>query len=157
VSTTITLTDITATLGVVFGTSGLILGILNYLRDRPKVVVSLVWNMQIVAKASDPEAGRDCGVVTITNIGRRSVFISHVCLTFGKHHADTILLLLDSVQGRKLSEGDPPATFMITYEGMEKYSKGWKKTRARVSDSTGKIYWSKPDKKIQPSWVKQSH
>src|SRR5437867_336059 len=106
----VTLTDITATLGAVFGTSGLVLGILNYLRDRPKVKVLLQWNMLVLP------SDRECALVTVTNVGRRPVFISHVCLVMPKHYGGNVLLLRDSIEGRKLSEGDPPANFMFPYD-----------------------------------------
>jgi hypothetical protein len=149
----VTLTDITATLGVVFGTGGLVLGILNYLRDRPKVRVSLKWNMETISSAGDK---RECGVVTVTNTGRRPVYLSHVCLRLPKHSKTSHLLLVDSIQGRKSAEGDPPMTFIVPYDGLEKHSEGWKQIRAQVSDSTGRIYLSKRGREEIPTWAKKS-
>jgi len=149
---TITVTDITAILGVVFGTGGLVLGILNHLRDSPKVDVCLLWNMEVIpADAVSPDR-RQCGMITVTNSGRRPVYISHVCLMVPKN---TGLLLLDSVQGQKLSEGDPAARFIVPYKGLDKYSKDWRKMRAQVSDSTGRVYRSKRKKTPTPEWVKK--
>jgi hypothetical protein len=78
----ITVTDITATLGAVFGTGGLVLGVLSYLRDRPRISVFLQWNMLTVSNVPFAKADRECGMVTVTNAGRRPVYISHVCLRF---------------------------------------------------------------------------
>src|SRR3989442_1248373 len=142
----ITLTDITATLGAVFGTGGIVLGILNYLRDHPKVEVLLQWNMVTIP------CERECGIVTVTNTGRRPVYISHVCLRMSKHLEHNILLLADSIEGQKLSEGDPPKTFIVPYDGLDKYSKDWKAIRAQVSDSTGRVYVSKRRKMKTPKW-----
>jgi hypothetical protein len=67
-----------------------------------------------------------------------------------------MLLLADSVEGRKLSEGDPPAIFIVPYDGLEKYSKDWKEVRAQVSDSTGLVYFSRRRKMKTPTWVKKA-
>ena len=152
----VTLTDITATLGAVFGTGGLVLGILNYLRDRPKVKVLLQWNMLAIPNNPLPQGERECGMVTVTNAGRRPVYISHACLRMPKHYEHDMLLLANSVEGRKLSEGDPPATFIVPYEGLDKYSNDWKAIRAQVSDSTGRVYLSKRRKMKTPKWVKNT-
>jgi len=143
----VTLTDITATLGAVFGTGGLTIVILNYLRDRPRLEVSLLWNMVTIP------GDRKCGIVAVTNVGRRPVYISHVCLRLPKHYEDNMLLLADSIHGEKLSEGDPPKVFVIPYDGLDKYSKDWKAIRAQVSDSTGRVYLSKRRKMKTPNWA----
>jgi len=136
------LTGITAILGVVFGTGGLALGVLNYLRDRSVVKVFLQWNMEIVG-GSSPQDRSECGLITVTNAGRRTVYISHVCLVLPKSHISRLLLMRDSVQGRKLSEGDPPAEFVIPHDVQTQYSNDLQRIRAQVSVSTGQIYLSK--------------
>jgi NADPH-dependent 7-cyano-7-deazaguanine reductase QueF len=55
--------------------------------------------------------------------------------------------------GGKLSEGDPPAGYIVDQEQMKKYATHWKHIRAYAEDSTGEIYRSKPAKE-QPSWAK---
>lgn len=141
---TITLTGVTAVLGAVFGTAGVVLGLMNYLRDRPRIKIFLQWNMQMIP-ASKAEA--NCGMVTVTNTGRRTVYISHVCLVLPKTHKNRVLLLMDSVPGKKLSEGDPPAVFIIKQDIQNEYSQELKRIRAQVQDSTGQIYSSKYSKK----------
>lgn len=136
------LTAITALLGVALGSASLALGICNYLRDRPKIKVHLQWGMEILDN-SLPKAERDCGLVRVTNEGRRPAYISHVCLVLPKPYKNRVLLMMESVQGQKLSEGDPPATFIVPHDVPEKYSKDLRKIRARVSDSTGRVYFSK--------------
>lgn len=144
----ITLTDITAILGVVFGTGGLVLGVLNHLRDRPRIKVHLQWNMEI-RDDSPGQAEGECGLITVTNAGRRPAWISHACLILPKSHKNHLLLLRDSIRGRKLSEGDPPAMFVVPHTTQNEYSKDLKRIRAQVSDSTGQAYLSKYPKMQQ--------
>jgi len=148
-----TITDIAALLGMIFGVSALVLGILNYSRDKGRITVTLQWDMSTYG---DPRYDEDrlYGVVTITNIGRRPVYISHVALKLPKkYNDDSYLVLRDGIAGQKLAEGDPPAMFPIDQDGLEKYAKGWKKIRAQVSMSTGRKHLSKKVKEI-PSWAK---
>jgi hypothetical protein len=136
------LTYITAIIGVILGSGSLVLGISNYLRDRPKIRIHLQWNMQMVGasfSANEPKVG----LITVTNTGRRPVYISHVCLILPKNYKNRLLLLADSVPGRKLTEGDPPASFIVRHDIQNEYAKDLKRIRARVSDSTGQIYFSK--------------
>jgi hypothetical protein len=133
-----TMTNVTAILGLIFGTGGLVLGILNHLRDRPVVKVWLQWNMEILDR-SRPSEGQKCGVVTVTNAGRRPVFISHVCLVLPKSYKNRLLLVVDSVNGRRLAEGDPPVTFVIPHHVQAEHEKDLKVIRVQLSDSTGRV------------------
>lgn len=137
------LTELTAILGAVLGTSGLTLGILNYLRDRPRVVVHLRWGMQLIGDGHLGSAQDECGVVEVTNCGRRPVFVSHVCLRLPKHSDSALLLLRSTIRGQRLGEGDPPITVVIPYDVTSKYLKDWRLIRAQVSDSTGRVYVSR--------------
>lgn len=136
------LTYITAVVGVILGSGSLALGIFNYLRDRPKVRIHLQWNMQVIG-GSEPQDDREFGMISVTNTGRRPVYISHVCLVLPKNYKNRVLVLMDSVPGRKLSEGDPPASFIVRHDIQSKYVKDLKRIRAQVSDSTGQVYMSK--------------
>jgi hypothetical protein len=136
------LTYITAIVGVVLGSGSLVLGIFNYLRDRPKIRIHLQWNMEIIG-GSPPQDEREIGMISVTNTGRRPIYISHVCLILPKNYKARLLVLMDSVPGRKLSEGDPPASFVIRHDIQSKYVNDLKRIRAQVSDSTGQVYTSK--------------
>jgi hypothetical protein len=138
---------ITGILGAVLGSAGLTISILAFLRDRPNITVTLNWDLE-----SMEIPGNRIGVVGVTNIGRRPVYIGAVALELPKHHKYNALLLMESIQGKRLDEGDPPAKFMVTYAKMEKYKVDWSKIRAFAEDSAGKKYYSKyPEKK--PSWA----
>ncbi len=85
----------------------------------------------------------ECGIITVTNAGRRPSYISHVCLILPKTYKNRLLVVKKSIEGQKLSEGDPPARFIVPLETQNKYSKDLGKIRAQVSDSTGQTYLSK--------------
>jgi hypothetical protein len=144
-----TLTLASSILGMVLGTAGFVMGVLNHLRDRAKVKLTLQWKMQSL------ETGEQRGLVRITNIGRRPVFISMVALELPKGHDHTHLILMKSLDGTKLGEGDRPMGVFVPYEGLAQYSKVWRKMRAYAEDSTGKQYHSKYPAKDTPTppWV----
>jgi len=143
-----TISDIASIFGIIGG----VLGTLSYFRDRAKVVVTLKWDMA-VTENSVYDSNKLWGVVTVTNVGRRPIFISHAFLDFGKRY-DHIETLAESISGKKLAESDPPAIFMINQDKLEEYAKDWRKILAHIHDSTGKVYHSKKvDKHKIPSWV----
>ncbi len=68
-------TEITALIGAVVGTAGFVLGVINDLRDRPEVSVSLLWDMTVTDNPRyDPN--KEWGPVIARNVGRRLVYIS---------------------------------------------------------------------------------
>ena len=141
--------------GLLFGSVGLTLGVLNYLRDRIKVDVLLQWEMATWGTAA--AFGAQCGLVTITNTGKRPVFLSHVALTVPKGHEASHLLLGETIQGQRLDEGAAPLIYPVKYsDDLKVYANDWKKVRAQVSDSTGKVWKSPRFKRLnKPSWAAQ--
>ena len=143
--------DVVSIFGLIFGVAGSVLGVLNYLRDRHKVEVSLQWDMDVT-----PGTGYDhtkkWGMIVVTNVGRRPTYVSHLALKLPKYHEHTHLLIREGILGKKLSEGDPSEVFVIDQDGLEKYSEHWNEVVAQVSDSSGKTWFSRsPTKK--PSWA----
>ena len=63
---------VTGILGAMLGSAGLAISILNYLRDRPNLKVTLQWDMTIL------ETKATLGLVRVTNIGRRPVHLGIV-------------------------------------------------------------------------------
>ncbi len=147
-----TITDVAAILGAIFGTAGLVLGILNYLRDRPEVLVKLYWDMSVTDNPKYDPKKKWC-LVTVTNCGRRPIYISHASLKLPKGYKATHLLIQEAIRGQRLGEGDPPASYVVSQDGMEDYKKDWHKIRAAVTDTAGKEYLSKVDKSKRPSWA----
>lgn len=155
----ITVTDINAVLGILFGLSGLTLAIINYHRDNPKIIVDLSWDMRMIEVGGGPQnTDKLHGVITVTNIGRRPIYISHVSL---KLPSRGYLLLIEGVSGQKLTEGDTPRIFTVNHdqiiqkigERLQKQPNMWRLIRAQVSDSAGKVYLSKKIKNC-PDWAK---
>lgn len=66
-------------IGVISGISGLVLGIMNYLRDNPKLSISLTWDLEPFGEIP-LDKDKLYGVIQITNTGRRPIFISHVSI-----------------------------------------------------------------------------
>lgn len=146
-----TITDAVAVLGLASGVTGTVLGVMNYLRDRARVQVSLQWDLKSFG-APEYDENKFWGVVTVTNVGRRPIHVSHVALRLPKGLDDTHLLIKSGISGKTVSEAAPSEIYVVTQDGMEAYAKHWDKIVAQVSDSTGREWKSTPLKK-RPSWA----
>lgn len=144
-----TITEISAFSGLLFGVIGTCLGLFNYFRDKGHIVVLLQWDMEVTGD----DAVQRVGCITVTNTGRRAIFISHVALRLPKGEEISHFLIQGGLKGQKLLEGDPPAIFPFDLDGLETYAGKWQEIVAQVSDSTGKKWLSKKIKTI-PSWAK---
>jgi len=135
-------------IGIVSGISGLVLGIMNYLRDNSRVSVSLQWDMEPFGNLP-LEKGKLYGAVRISDVGRRPIFISHVSIRLPNGEE---LLITDSIVGERLSEGDAPKIYPVKQAGLEEFREYWDKIYAVVRDSADKEYKSKHQKN-KPSWA----
>jgi hypothetical protein len=145
--------DLVAIFGLVFGVIGTTLGVLNYLRDRAKVIVSLQWDMSVTpGTVYDPE--KKWGIIRVSNVGRRPIFVSHVALRLPKGMAASHLVIQSGIEGKRLGEGDPVFTHLVSQDEMPEFKAKWRKIVAQVTDSSGKV-WSSPQvpKKPIPSWA----
>ena len=146
-----TITLIASILGITFSAVALTVSVLNYLRDRARVKVLLEWDLWVTPNPTfDPT--KQWGSITVTNVGRRPVFITKVAVKMPKGAHPRYLVILDSMPGQRLSEGDSPQVQMVSQDDMRKVAHYWKRIRAVAFDSTGKEYQSKPFKK-PPSWA----
>lgn len=148
------LNDWATLFGLSSGIAAIVLSVLNYLRDKPHIKVTLQWDMKVTPNLVY-DSNKLWGVVTVTNTGRRPIYISHAVLRLPKGAENRILILKEGIGGEKLSEGDPPRTIMVSQEAFEKYAKYWDKIYAQVSDSTGRTWRSRPWKVLgPPSWAR---
>jgi hypothetical protein len=136
--------------GMILGTAGLVISIMNYLRDRPDVRITLNWHMQ------DTRTGKATGLVRVTNAVGKAVFISIFAIELPKGLHSTYLVLSKSLDGMKSSEGDRPLAIFVPYGDLAKYPPVWRQIRAYAEDSTGKRYRSKYPRKNEsaPPWVR---
>ncbi len=155
-----TLIEWSAICGMIFGTAGLVTGttslvisLLNYRRDRPRIVVSLQWDAE-TKRATQNKSGESWGHIFITNKGRRPTYITFVGLEYPNQNI-VMNILTDGLNpiGHQLLEGDAPLKIKVPqYDDLKQHSKDWNKVRAVASDSLGKWYKSKKvDSK--PSWA----
>lgn len=153
-----TITDVTALLGLVAGVTGTVLGVLNFLRDRAAVEVSLQWDMS-VTPGTEYDVNKKWGVITVANIGRRPIFVSHVAIRLPKKAAIkggySHLVIPSSITGKTLTEGSPAERYVLTQDGLEEYAAHWRGLVAQVSDTRGREWKSKKLRRDQrPSWAK---
>jgi hypothetical protein len=148
------LTGLTALTGAVIGVAAFVLSLTNYLRDKPKVVVKLMWDRGITDNPKyDPR--KLWGLVVVSNVGRRPIYIRMASLKLPKGYKLTHFVLSEGIKGMRLAEGDEPACFVISQDGLEEYGRDWRKIRAIVFDSADTEYCSqKLPKTDKPSWVK---
>lgn len=146
----------------VIGVSAFTLGVLNYLRDRPKVRVTIKFDMS-VSREGMLDPSKPWGLISVTNAGRRPVFISIAAFGYWRGRAlrprgrslpdgHFLQIAAQSVGGTKLGEGDAPVTYIFSQDGLDQHAANWDKVRAYVEDSTGKRYLSKPVS-TRPSWA----
>ncbi len=150
-----TATEAASLLGLTFGVVGTVLGVLNYLRDRAKVVVTLQWDMS-VTPGDRYDANKRWGIIRVANVGRRPIFVSHVAIRVPKGFSHSHLVVNEGIGGVKLTEGDPIQTFVVSQDGLNVYASRWAELVAQVTDASGREWKSKPVAKDSvPSWAKQ--
>ena len=142
--------------GMVTGTVGLVVSVFAYRRDRPKVQVRVSWGMRPTHGGRyDPD--KLYGTVTVANVGRRPVFVSHAQLALPLGMTRERILLAEAVAGQEIPEGGRPVMWLVEQESLKNYPDyvvNWKKVRAVVVDSAGQEWRSKPLRRTgKPSWV----
>jgi hypothetical protein len=148
-----TLNNVATGLGIIFGFSGFVLGLISHFRDRAKVTVELQWDMDVTDNI-DYDTTKKWGIVRVTNTGRRPIYISHAALKAPKGYNYTHLVLMEGIAGKKLDEGDPSKVYIVDQEGLEAYSSKWRKVTAQANDTTGKAWRSKKlNRAEKPSWA----
>lgn len=149
-----TINDWATLFGIILATIGFVLGVLNYLRDRAQIEVTLTWDLNVT---DNPlyDSTKTWAIVSAANVGRRSIFVSHAALVLPKGYRHTHLVLVEGLKGQKLDEGSPPFKSIVEQTSLEQFKHNWQKIRAMVEDASGRKWYSKrlKDAKI-PSWAK---
>src|SRR5262245_34410856 len=149
-------TIIASITGMVLGTAGFVLSLVNYFRDRAKIRVRLQWDMSVTPGDPRFDPRKKYAVISVSNSGRRPVYLGAIAIRLPKGFKATHLLASESIGGKKLEEGGPPMVITLQQDDLEEYSKQWREVRAHVEVSTGKTYLSKKlHKSLRPSWAKE--
>ena len=152
-------------IGIVVGSSALILSLMNHLRDKAKVRINVVWDLNVTdgkekyVRAQFPgitekqlgtildrfraNPKKRYAVVTVANIGRRPIFVSHAGFRIPKGRGADYELFSEMIAGITLKEGDPPVRIVEDQVGLEKYSDQWSDMVVEITDSSGKA-WRSP-------------
>jgi hypothetical protein len=93
-----TITQLMSLLGLIFGVVGTVLGVLNYLRDRADVRVTLQWDMA-VTPGGKYDHRKQWGIIRVANVGRRPIFVSHVAIRVPKgfEHSHLVVSVIGGV------------------------------------------------------------
>ena len=136
------LKDAAALIGAITGPAGLLLAALVYFRDRPIVRVDLQFDMEGVP----PVPAGTYFVVSVYNLGRRPIYLSHAHLTVPRWArralGATHVILGSGLQGVTIAEGGPPHRVPTDQVNMERFAKIWPYMRAAVIDAAGRHHYS---------------
>lgn len=128
--------------GAIIATVSIIIGILNYLHDRAKVIVKFQKNMRMgpryIVNSSPWSPEKDYFVITVVNKGRRLVKISKAGLKYYGRLQKPWVIAGDSVlkTDRTLTESNPATDFLIEQDrlNLEEIYFVW------AEDVIGKVY-----------------
>ena len=147
-----TATDLASIGGLVFGVIGTVLGVLSTWRDRAAVKVTLQWDMD-VTPGGPYDHNTKWGLITVANIGRRPIYVSHVALKIPPFYPGRAYVVFQhGIEGKTLTEGAPVAVYVIPQDGLEEFARHWHLITAQVNDPSGRAWQSHPVAK-RPSWA----
>jgi hypothetical protein len=140
----LTLSDIASIIGMVTGISGFTLSIVNYLRDRAKLWVTVSPNMHTI-NVPEYDPNKTYMVTKVVNIGRRPVYVSMVA---GLTSEGKSFLINDALRNpQKISEGDAPAQFLLDQAFLDDYRQTWPGIYLIVQTADGHQYGRFLDRK----------
>jgi hypothetical protein len=132
--------------------SAFIISVLNYRRDRYKVIVDLDWDSGTHHIGMRSNVVETWGKITVRNEGRRSVSLRTIGIRYPDSDRVYSLLKDENAEGIKLNEHDWIEIKVPQDNLLKRYSKDWEKLYAVANDISGKEYKSgKPWNK--PSWA----
>jgi hypothetical protein len=134
------ISHLVAVAGVITGSAGLAISLLAYGRDRAKLWVDFQPD-QRVHNSLIYDGEKIYCIATVTNVGRRPVFIGTVAVLFPDgRNAVLHDHLLDPVG---FKEGDAPKHYMIEQALLEKFDEQWSAIFVLVRTSSGYQYRSR--------------
>ena len=150
-----------STTGIVFALVAALVGILGLLlawitlrRDRAKVVVDLDWDTGKHYVGMRSNVKETWGTITVTNRGRRAIFVRSVGLKYPDDEKVYNLLPQQDQDGVKLEEGDKPIVIKIPQnKQLQRYSANWKEIYAVADTASGRRYRSTYFPAKRPSWA----
>ncbi|MGI8788326.1 MAG: hypothetical protein ACR2HG_11255 [Pyrinomonadaceae bacterium] len=126
---------------LVISISALLITFLTFRRDKYKIVVTL--DLETGKEIVNGKLMAEPVIITVTNVGRRSVFITSVGLCFDEdENIDDLLSTNGYKEGTTLEEGGKPITLIIRKENIPKLNGNWKKVYATASDGSRTYYIS---------------
>lgn len=148
-----TIKTILVFLSLLVSTIALIISLLNYRRDKYKVLIDLDWDTDKTFIHPNSKIKETWGRISVRNIGRRPVFITLVGLKYPNSEIIVNLLNNENEGGVKLEEHDKPLIIKIPQNlVLKQFAKDWNKIYAVAYDIAGKEYKTKREW-IKPSWA----
>lgn len=129
--------SIGALIGAVTGPAGLIVSLLTYLRDRPRLWVSMMPDMKVQNSPTYDSTKRYL-VVTVSNIGRRPEYVEVVALLQPDGTSGTIADVF--FNPNEVYEGKAPAKYLIDQSSISGFSSHWPGVAVLVRTSSGRQY-----------------
>ncbi|MGI8642217.1 MAG: hypothetical protein ACR2MG_19990 [Pyrinomonadaceae bacterium] len=143
-------TETISIIAIAISSLSLFVSFLNYRRDRYKIVVDLDWDSGKFYVGMRSNVKETWGTITVSNRGRRPIYISNVGIKYPDDERVFNLLGEGRNEGIKLGEHDAPIIIKIPQDNfLKKYAKDWKKLYAVAFDISDKEYksgrpWNKP-------------
>ena len=126
---------------LVISISALLITFLTFRRDKYKIVVTL--DLETGKEIVNGKLIAEPVIITVTNVGRRSVFITSVGLCFDEdENIDDLLSTNGYKEGTTLEEGGKPIALIIRKENIPKLNGNWKEVYATASNSSKTYYIS---------------
>ena len=145
--------NILAIISLIVSLIAIVIGLLNFNRDKYKIVVDLDWDSGSHYVGMQPNVVEKWGAIIVTNQGRRPVYIRTIGIKYPDDERVLNLLSEEKNEGVKLDEGNSPIIIRIPHDGhLKRYAKDWKKLSAVAYDVAGKEYKSGRPWET-PSWV----
>ena len=127
-----------------------LISFLNYRRDKYKLIIDLDWDSGKFYVGMRSNVKETWGTITVSNKGRRPIYIRSVGIKYPDDERVFNLLSEDKIEGVKLGEHNAPIVIKVPQDwNLKRYAKDWEKLYAVAFDISGKEYkssrpWNKP-------------